>query len=142
MVKQEKWQGEAPCRENALLMLPLKRAERQRIWIVDEVAPEDAPPLSTIPRRLHDLFFRPRIFFAWLLHYTAMPWLYLVAWCVGAAKAIDRLNGSGLRGELDSPLLSGPYILWHILAPLTHSWLGYWLVVCISGVVIAALTWW
>src|SRR4051812_12100621 len=124
MFSQEKRQGEVLCHENTLTVMPLERAERQRIWIAEDVVQEEAVPLPAIPRRLHDLFFRPRIFFAWLPRSVPLPWLYLVAWCAGAAKAISRLNGSWLRVDLDSTLLSGPYTLWHMLAPLTHSWPG------------------
>ena len=100
--------------------------------------PIDAGPSPLLPEHLVDLFFRPRRFFGGQLALGKTPYALLVAWCYGAAAAIDRIDQNLLRAQFGKPRPG-----WEQLAPLVvESWPGFWLFVLASGALGGVFLWW
>jgi hypothetical protein len=105
---------------------------------VDLPPPIDAGPSPLLPEHLVDLFFRPRRFFGGQLALGKTPYALLVAWCYGAAAAIDRLDQNLLRADLGRPRPG-----WDQLAPyVVDSWPGFWLFVLATGAMSGFFLWW
>ena len=100
--------------------------------------PIDAGSSPLLPRNLVDLFFRPRSFFEGQLALGRTPYAWFVAWCFGAAQAIDRLDQNLMREEYGQPRPG-----WEQIAPyVTESWVGFWAFLLVFGALSGLAIWW
>jgi hypothetical protein len=85
------------------------------------------------PAAIRDLFFRPGRFFGSRAVQLRGPAVVLAAWLVGMNFAIGRIERQMVRADLGQE--SGTALI------VSSSWLKFWGVVAVAGVVSAAFAW-